>query len=511
MKKKALISVSDKTGVVNFAKELVNLGYEIISSGGTSKLLRENKIEAIEVSDYTDFPECFEGRIKTLHPRIEGGILFKRTESAHQESAKALGIKPIDIVVCNLYPFRETLNSEASDEQIIENIDIGGPTMLRAAAKNYQDVAVIIYPSDYDKIIEELKLKKEISLETKKALAGKVFNHTAQYDAMIARYFNTILGISYPDQLTLTYDKIQDLRYGENPHQKAAFYKQTQTSKGLLTNAEQLHGKELSYNNISDANGGLETLKEFSEPTVVAIKHGTACGVGSSTTLSEAYQKAYEADPVSIFGGIVLANRIIDKATAAAMSQIFLEVIIAPDYSEEAYDILTKKKNVRILRLKDIERNNEGKFVAKTVLGGLLLQDADRECYNEEELEVVTQKQPTEDQMQDLFFAWKMVKHAKSNGIVLAKNKQSIGIGSGQVSRIGALDIAARQAGEKAKGGVLASDAFFPFPDCVELAGKIGISAIIQPGGSIKDRDSVDKANELGIAMVFTHQRHFKH
>ncbi|PID89191.1 MAG: bifunctional phosphoribosylaminoimidazolecarboxamide formyltransferase/inosine monophosphate cyclohydrolase, partial [Bacteroidia bacterium] len=411
------------------------MGYEIISSGGTCKLLRENNVEATEVSDYTGFPECFEGRIKTLHPRIEGGILFKRTEPDHQKSAKKLGIAPIDIIVCNLYPFRETLNSGASDTQIIENIDIGGPTMLRAAAKNYQDVTVVIYPSDYEKIIEELQTKKEVSLATKKELAGKVFNHTAQYDAMIAGYFNDTLGIAHPEQLTLTYDKIQDLRYGENPHQKAAFYKQTQTSKGLLTNAEQLHGKELSYNNISDTNGGLETLKEFSEPTVVAVKHGTACGVGSAKTLSEAYQKAYEADPVSIFGGIVLANRIVDEPTATSMNKIFLEVVIAPDYTEKAFAILSKKKNVRILRLEDIAKNNDSKFVAKTVLGGLLLQDADRELYNADELKVVTEKQPTEEQMQDLLFAWKMVKHAKSNGIVLAKNEQSIGIGSGQVSR----------------------------------------------------------------------------
>lgn len=508
---KALISVSDKNGIVDFATSLVELGYEIISSGGTCKLLRENKIAAIEVSDYTSFPECFEGRIKTLHPRIEGGILFKRNNRTHQESAKSLGIESIDIVVCNLYPFRDTLNAGATHEQIIENIDIGGPTMLRAAAKNYQDVSVVIYPTDYATILEELKTNGKVSTQTNKVLAGKVFNHTAQYDAMIAAYFNTSLDIKMPEHLTLTFDKVQDLRYGENPHQKAAFYKQIKGGKGLLTSAEQLHGKELSYNNISDTNGGLETLREFSDPTIVAVKHGTACGVGSAQTIADAYDKAYAADPVSIFGGIILSNREINEMTAQAMSKIFLEVIIAPSYSKTAISLLKQKKNIRILRLGDIEEQEPNAFVAKTVLGGLLLQDADQELYDNQKLKVVTQKQPTEKEMQDLLFAWKMVKHTKSNGIVLAKDKQSIGIGSGQVSRIGALEIATKQAAEKAKGSVLASDAFFPFPDCVSLAAKAGITAIIQPGGSIKDQASIDAANKLGIAMLFTHQRHFKH
>ncbi len=508
---KALLSVSDKTGIINFAKELVGLGYEVISSGGTCKLLKENSIGAIEVSDYTGFPECFEGRIKTLHPKIEGGILYRRSNPTHQKKAKELGIGDINLVVCNLYPFKETLNSNADHETIIENIDIGGPTMLRAAAKNYEDVTVVTNPSDYPTILEELENNGKVSVETNKRLACKVFNHTAHYDAMIASYFNKILEIKNPEQLTLSYDKVQDLRYGENPHQSAAFYKQTLESNGLLTNATQLHGKELSYNNISDTNGGLETLKEFSEPTVVAVKHGTACGVGSATTIAEAYQKAYEADPVSIFGGIVLVNDVIDETTAEQMNKIFLEVIIAPSYTPEALKILTSKKNIRILQLENITATAKNSFVAKTVLGGLLLQDSDLELYTANELKVVTKKQPTEKEMRDLIFAWKMVKHTKSNGIVLAKDTQSIGIGSGQVSRIGALEIAVKQAGEKAQNSVMASDAFFPFSDCVELSGKAGVSAIIQPGGSIKDQASIDKANELGVAMVFTHQRHFKH
>lgn len=507
---KALISVSDKSGIIDFAQELTNLGYEIISSGGTYKVLKENNIKATEVSEYTKFPECFEGRIKTLHPLVEGGILYKRGNKEHIESAKKLGISPIDIIVCNLYPFRETLNSGASHETIIENIDIGGPTMLRAAAKNYDDVTVITDCKDYEQVIKALK-DGGISKELRINLAGKVFNHTAQYDAMIAGYFNKVQEIKYPEQLTLTFDKVQDLRYGENPHQSAAFYQKTSKSKGMLTNAIQLHGKELSYNNISDTNGGLETLKEFSKPTIVAVKHGTACGVGSSDTIYDAYMKAYNADPIAIFGGIVLSNRAIDKKTAEEMGKIFLEVIIAPSYEKEALEVLMSKKNVRVLQLEAILNVSDSEFVAKTVLGGLLIQDADLSLYEKEDLEIVTNTTPSEILMSDLKFAWKMVKHTKSNGIVLAKDMQSIGIGSGQVSRIGALDIAIRQAGEKAKGGVMASDAFFPFADCVEEAGKAGIVAIIQPGGSIKDQDSIDKANELGIAMVFTKQRHFKH
>ncbi len=508
---KALISVSDKTGIVEFAKKIVEFGYTIISSGGTANLLKNNDIEVIEVSEYTGFPECFEGRIKTLHPLIEGGILYKRDNKEHIEKAKQLGIDDINLVVCNLYPFKETLNSGAEHDTIIENIDIGGPTMLRAAAKNYNDVSVVIAPEDYNNIITELEEKGHISSLTNKHLAAKVFNHTAHYDAMIANYFNKNLGIKYPKQLTMAFDKVAELRYGENPHQTASYYSEPTKNIGHLINAKQLHGKELSYNNINDVNGGLETLKEFNRPTIVAVKHSVACGVGSADTIKEAYDKAYEADPVSIFGGIILSNRTIDEETANKINTIFIEVVIAPDYSKEALKILTMKKNIRILALEEIELKNNSEFVAKTILGGLLIQDCDKDLYNEDELEVVTDKKPTEKEMNDLLFAWKLVKHTKSNGIVIAKNEQSIGVGSGQVSRIGALEIAIKQGGEKLKGSVLASDAFFPFSDCVELAGKNNIRAIIQPGGSIKDQDSIDMANKMGITMVFTHQRHFEH
>lgn len=508
---KALISVSDKKGVIDLAKRLCKLGYEIISSGGTCKLIREHGISATEVSDYTGFPECFDGRIKTLHPKIEGGILYQRTNEEHIAHAQKLGIEPIDIVVCNLYPFREKYNSDATHEEIVENIDIGGPTMLRAAAKNYQDIAVITEPIDYELVLSELEGTGTVSAETKMKLARQVFNHTAQYDAMIANYFNEKEGIKYPQQLTLTFDKKQDLRYGENPHQTAAFYQQVRKDKGLLADAKQLHGKELSYNNISDANGGLETLREFSEPTVVAVKHGTACGVGSADTIFDAYNKAYEADPVSIFGGILLLNRTLDISTAEAVSKVFMEVIIAPDYAPEAFELLARKKNVRILKLSDIQHASAKSFVGKTVSGGLLVQSPDLSLYNNADLEVVTEHSPSEKQLQDLIFAMKLVKHAKSNGIVVAKDLQSLGIGTGQVSRIGALNIAVKQAGEKAQNAVLASDAFFPFGDSVAAAHEAGISAIIQPGGSLKDQESIDAANSLGIAMVFTKQRHFKH
>lgn len=508
---KALISVSNKTGIVDFAKRIYKLGYEIISSGGTCKLIRENGIPATEVSDYTGFSECFDGRIKTLHPKIEGGILYQRTNEEHVAHAKKLGIAPIDIVVCNLYPFREKYNSDASHEEIVENIDIGGPTMLRAAAKNYLDIAVVTEPVDYEVVLAELETDGIVSIETKIKLATKVFNHTAQYDAMIANYFNEKQGIVYPEHLTLTFDKKQSLRYGENPHQSAAFYQQVRKDAGLLADAEQLHGKELSYNNISDANGGLETLREFSKPTVVAVKHGTACGVGAGETIFEAYKKAYDADPVSIFGGILLLNRTLDVAVAEAVSKIFMEVVIAPDYESEALEILSRKKNIRILKLENILNISKKSFVAKTVSGGLLVQSADLSLYNDTDLEVVTEHTPSEKQMNDLLFAMKLVKHAKSNGIVVAKDLQSLGIGTGQVSRIGALNIAVGQAGEYAQDAVLASDAFFPFSDCVEAAFEAGITAIIQPGGSVKDQDSIDAANRLGIAMVFTKQRHFKH
>lgn len=510
-KKRALISVFDKSGIVDFAKSLHGMGWEIISTGGTSKKLKEEGINVMDISDLTKFPECFDGRVKTLHPNVEGGILAIRDNDKHKQQMAELGIEPIDMVVCNLYPFKQTILKEGvSHEEIIENIDIGGPTMIRAAAKNYPFVTVITDPEDYDQVINEIKENGDTTLATKELLAAKVFIHTAHYDSLIANYFTKRLNIHSAKTLTLTYEKKQDLRYGENPHQQATFYTQVQETEGTLTGAIQLQGKELSYNNIGDTDGALEALKEFDEPTIVAAKHANPCGVGSADTLSKAFQKAYEADPVSIYGGIVAANREIDKATAELMSPIFLEVIVAPSFSEEAMAILGKKKNLRLLQLPHIEKHDYTTPKAKTVLGGLLIQDMDLKLL-EDDLKVVTKRQPSEKEMEDLLFAWKVVKHAKSNAIVLAKDKCTTGVGPGQVSRIWALENAIRQGGERIAGSVLASDAFFPFSDCVEAAHKAGVTAIIQPGGSIRDEESIVAANKYGIAMIFTGIRHFKH
>lgn len=509
--KRALISVFDKTNVVEFAKDLTEMGWEIISTGGTSAKFKAEGIPVMDISDLTKFPECFDGRLKTIHPHVEGGILAIRDNEVHQKQMVELGIDPIDIVVCNLYPFKQTvLNPDSSHEDIVENIDIGGPTMLRAAAKNYNFVSVITDPEDYSKVIAELKESGETSHETKEYLAAKVFEHTAHYDALISSYFNKKLNVKSPKTLTLTYEKKQDLRYGENPHQSASFYAQIQETEGTLTAANKIHGKELSYNNIGDTDGALETLKEFEEPTIVAAKHANPCGIGSADTIAEAFQKAYDADPVSIFGGIVAANREIDKATAEIMSGIFLEVIVAPSFSQEALEVLTKKKNLRLLELPEILKSDYTAQKGRTVLGGLLVQDQDQKLIGEE-LKVVTKRQPSEKEMEDLMFAWKTVKHAKSNGIALAKDKTTTGVGPGQVSRIWALENAIRQGAERIQGSVMASDAFFPFSDCVEAAHKAGVTAIIQPGGSIRDEDSIKAADEFGIAMVFTGMRHFKH
>ena len=464
-----------------------------------------------DISEVTRFPECFDGRVKTLHPNVEGGILAVRDNDKHKQQMEELGIEPIDMVVCHLYPFKQTVLKEGvSHEEIIENIDIGGPTMIRAAAKNYPFVTVITDPEDYERVIGEIRKEGDTSLATKELLAAKVFVHTAHYDALIANYFSNRVGMHSPKTLTLTYEKKQDLRYGENPHQKAAFYTQIRETEGTLTGATQLQGKELSYNDIGDTDGALEALKEFGEPTVVAAKHANPCGVGSAETLAEAFKKAYDADPVSIYGGIVAVNREVDKATAELMAPIFLEVVVAPSFSEEALEVLRKKKNLRLLRLPHIEKHDYTVPKAKTVLGGLLIQDMDLQLLDGE-MKTVTERKPTEKEMEDLLFAWKVVKHTKSNAIVLAKDKCTTGVGPGQVSRIWALENAIRQGGERIPGSVLASDAFFPFPDCVEAAHEAGVTAIIQPGGSIRDEESIAAANKYGIAMIFTGIRHFKH
>lgn len=509
--KKALISVFDKEGIIEFAEQLTKLGWGIISTGGTFHKLKDSGIDVTEISEYTNFPECFDGRVKTLHPKVEGGILAIRDNEKHQAQMKELDVEPIDLVVCNLYPFKQTILTEGvSHAEIVENIDIGGPTMLRAAAKNYKFVNVITDPKDYDLVINELKEANDTSEATKEYLAAKVFIHTAHYDALIADYFSNKVGISSPDTLTMTFEKKQVLRYGENPHQKADFYARIQDTEGSLINAVQLHGKELSYNNIGDTDGALEAIKEFTEPTIVASKHANPCGIASADDLCTAFKKAYKADPVSIYGGIIAANRTINAETATEMSKIFLEVIVAPDFTDEALEILSKKKNVRLLKLENISFNKYRSPKCKSVLGGLLVQDIDNKLFDSE-LKCVTERKASDKEMEDLIFAWKTVKHAKSNGIAIAKDKTTTGIGPGQVSRIWALENAIKQGGDMIEGSVLASDAFFPFADCVEAAHNAGITAIIHPGGSIRDQESIDAANKYGMAMVLTGMRHFKH
>lgn len=510
---RALISVSDKTGVVEFAKELSALGCAVISTGGTHAKLQESGIDVIGISEVTGFPECLDGRVKTLHPAVHGGILAMRDKEAHMKQLADLEIEPIDIVAINLYPFKETImKPDVTLELAIENIDIGGPTMLRSAAKNHRDVTVVCDPSDYDAVAEELKEKGSVSYDRKYRLALKVFQHTAAYDAMISDYLRKQIDAPLPDQLTLTFEKKQSLRYGENPHQSASYYAEIQPAAGDLVQAQQLHGKELSFNNINDTNGAVECLKEFEEPAVVAVKHANPCGVGTGESIFEAYKKAYEADPVSIFGGIVAANRAIDGATAEEINKIFIEIVIAPDFTQEALAILTQKKNIRLLKLPAIaEPIAKGTITMKKVGGGLLIQDVDTDLYDEKELKVVTDRAPAAEELADMKFGMKVVKHIKSNGIVVVKGGKTIAVGPGQVNRIWAVENCIKQATDDLKGAVLASDAFFPFDDCVTAAAAAGISAIIQPGGSIRDEDSIKKANELGIAMVFSGMRHFKH
>ncbi|PUF88287.1 MULTISPECIES: bifunctional phosphoribosylaminoimidazolecarboxamide formyltransferase/IMP cyclohydrolase [unclassified Geobacillus] len=509
--KRALLSVSNKEGIVSLAKQLVELGVEIISTGGTKKTLEEAGVPVIGISDVTGFPEILDGRVKTLHPMIHGGLLAIRDNERHQSELREHHITPIDLVVVNLYPFQQTIaKSDVTFAEAIENIDIGGPTMLRAAAKNHQYVTVVVDPADYDTVVQELKKHGDVSAETKLKLAAKVFRHTAAYDAMIAEYLTNKTGEEYPESLTITFEKKQALRYGENPHQTAAFYKKPLGASFSIAQAMQLHGKELSYNNINDANAALQIVKEFTEPAAVAVKHMNPCGVGVGATIYEAFTKAYEADPTSIFGGIIALNREVDKETAEKMHEIFLEIVIAPSFSKEALDILTQKKNIRLLTVDFTAPNTKEKLLV-SVQGGLLVQETDTHTLDDAEIKVVTKREPTEQEWEALRFAWKVVKHVKSNAIVLAKDGMTIGIGAGQMNRVGAAKIAIEQAGEKAKGAVLASDAFFPMDDTVEAAAKAGITAIIQPGGSIRDADSIKKADEYGIAMVFTGIRHFKH
>ncbi|MDX8365178.1 bifunctional phosphoribosylaminoimidazolecarboxamide formyltransferase/IMP cyclohydrolase [Cytobacillus sp. IB215665] len=509
--RRALVSVSDKEGIVPFVQGLIDCGIEVISTGGTKKVLEDNGIQVIGISEITGFPEILDGRVKTLHPNIHGGLLAVRDNDAHVKQITEHNITPIDIVVVNLYPFQQTIeNPDVTLKDAIENIDIGGPSMLRSAAKNYQDVTVVVDPADYEKVLAEIRENNSVTFETKQNLAAKVFRHTARYDALIAEYLTEVTGEESPESYTVTFEKKQDLRYGENPHQKATFYKKPLGTNYSIANADKLHGKELSYNNINDADAALEIVKEFNEPAAVAVKHMNPCGVGVGSNVLEAYKKAYEADATSIFGGIVVVNREVDKETAQLMHEIFLEIVIAPSFSEEALDILTQKKNIRLLKVDFTSQQHDGKRLT-SVQGGLLVQDEDAKSLEDASITIPTKREPTDQEWADLKLAWKVVKHVKSNAIVIAKDDMTIGVGAGQMNRVGAAKIAIEQAGDKIEGSALGSDAFFPMSDTVEAAAKAGVTAIIQPGGSIRDEDSIKKADEYGITMVFTGIRHFKH
>ncbi|QCJ40766.1 bifunctional phosphoribosylaminoimidazolecarboxamide formyltransferase/IMP cyclohydrolase [Bacillus sp. S3] len=510
-KKRALISVSDKGGVSEFARELVRLGFEIISTGGTKNMLQEQGIPVLSVSDVTGFPEILEGRVKTLNPYIHGGLLAKHDDEHHQKQLGEHRIDPIQLVCVNLYPFQQTIEKpEVTVADAIENIDIGGPTMLRASAKNHQYVTVVVDPADYQTVLSELQADGSTKLETRRKLAAKVFRHTAAYDALIAEYMTDLAREETPEKLTVTYELKQGLRYGENPHQQAAFYKKPLGSKFSIAYAKQLHGKELSYNNINDADAALQIVKEFSEPAAVAVKHMNPCGVGTGKTGYDAFTKAFAADPVSIFGGIIAFNREVDREAAVKLHEIFLEIIIAPSFSDEALTILTAKKNLRLLTI-SFDEVKKAELKMTTIEGGLLVQEQDRYSLTDAEVTVPTKRQPTEAEWEAMELGWKVVKHVKSNAIVVSSEDMTLGIGAGQMNRVGSAEIALKQAGDKAEGAALASDAFFPMDDTVEAAAKAGITAIIQPGGSIRDEDSIKKADEYGIAMVFTGVRHFKH
>lgn len=505
--KRALISVSNKEGVVDFAKGLVELGYEIISTGGTYKTLKDNGVQVKQVAEITGFPEILDGRVKTLHPMVHGGILAKRTEEHLAELSKN-NIKPIDLVAVNLYPFKETISkSGVTLDEAIENIDIGGPTMVRASAKNFNSVVIIVNPDKYTSVLKELKENKEVSHATRLSLALEAFSHTATYDATISGYLANLKGEVFPDNLVVVGEKVYNLRYGENPHQKASFYKLAEPTVGL-PDAIQHNGKELSYNNIIDTQAAWDLVKEFDEPACVIVKHTNPCGVARADTLELAYEKAFAADSLSAFGGIIAFNRKVDKETAKKASEPFMEVIIAPEYEPEALEIMANKKNLRVLELK---LNKAGQRLIRSVEGGFVVQENDAAAISVADLQVVTKVKPSPAQMEELLFALKIVKHVKSNAIVIAKDNQSIGVGAGQMNRVGAATIALEHGGDKCQGAVLASDAFFPFKDTVEIAAKYGISAIIQPGGSVRDEESIEECDKQGIAMVFTSVRHFKH
>lgn len=504
--KRALISVSDKTGILELVEQLIALDFEIISTGGTKTLIAEAGLPVIGIEEVTEFPEMLDGRVKTLHPAIHGGLLARRDDASHMAAIAEHNIALIDLVIVNLYPFQETIiQPDVALSDAIENIDIGGPSMLRSAAKNHASVTVIADAADYEHVLAEYRELGDTTFATRQRLAAKVFRHTAAYDALIAGFLTEVVGEEYPEKLTLTYNRKQALRYGENPHQSASFYAEPIVKHASLVSAEQLHGKELSYNNIRDADAALHIVQEFeTECAVVAVKHMNPCGVGLGETIEQAFLKAYEADPTSIFGGVLAFNREIDLATAQPLSDMFLELLIAPSYSSEALALLSKKKNIRLLKMPIYNTSVASDYVKTSVAGGLLVQQADEIDEDPTTWEVVTTVQPTTEQLAALAFQWKVVKHIKSNAIVIGDDSQTVGVGAGQMNRVGSAKIAFEQAGDRTVGAVMASDAFFPMPDTIEEAAKVGIVAIVQPGGSMRDQESIDEANKHGISMVFT-------
>lgn len=520
--KRALVSVSDKAGLEDLVKTLAKFGVEIISTGGTSKAIATLGIPVKDVSSYTGFPEMLDGRVKTLHPKIHGGLLALRGNKEHMATAKEHDIGMIDMVIVNLYPFEKTIaKTGVKLEEAIENIDIGGPSMLRSAAKNYRSVCVVCDPSDYKKVIQDMeKTGGSISDEILTELGMKVFARTSAYDAAIYNYLSSqksgdaSSSEGFPSNLVLKYTKLQDLRYGENPHQKAAFYKDESSNEPGVAGAVQLHGKELSFNNIIDLNAALEIVKEFNDPAAAIVKHTNPCGTATAKTLKQAYMDALDCDRLSAFGSIVGFNRPVDADLASTILEEadFVECIIAPSYDPRAVELLKKKKNLRLLEVKNFGSKSAAPAMdLKKVTGGLLVQDRDIIGLKESDLKVVTKAKPTKEQMESLFFGWTVAKHVKSNAIVLCRGTKTVGIGAGQMSRVDSVKLAAEKADDRARGATLASDAFFPKEDGIEQAARAGVSAIIQPGGSIRDADVIKKADELGLAMVFTGARHFKH
>jgi len=514
---RALISVSHKEGVLDFAKEISKLGIEILSTGGTAKLLRDGGVPVKDVSEFTGFPEMLDGRVKTLHPKVHGGILGRRGNPEHVKQMKQHGIEPIDLVVVNLYPFEQTVAKPGCTlEDAIENIDIGGPTMLRSAAKNYTDVAVVVSPRDYGQVLDELRKTGEVSLKTRFELCRTVFLHTASYDSAISAWLSNQVPddekTRFPNILTLHFEKVQNLRYGENPHQEGAFYGEFGIKEPCVAHARQLQGKEMSFNNYLDANSALELVKEYGGMAAVIIKHNNPCGVATSSSLAEAYRKARDCDPVSAFGGVIAFNHLVDLETAKEITSTFVEVIVAPEFAPDAREELKKKKDLRLLDIGPSVTGAPQGMDMKRVTGGLIYQDRDLgKIADVKTLQVASKRTPTDDEYEALAFAWKVCKHVKSNAIVFTGKDRTVGIGAGQMNRLDSVRIAVMKAQSPLKGTVLASDAFFPFRDGLDEAAKAGVTAVIQPGGSLKDEEVIKAADEHGIAMVFTKMRHFRH